>query len=183
MRYQISRYFTNERIIGIFINNLWVKSIACDWTGSPSARTTLCDPFSVPFPLLARLLPEREMRVKDIESWQESKETIRAKETRLSCQKEMKTELSVTERRLHGSNSFRFSVQPLSVQRFPSTFLILSPSPAKIFWSHLLLTCTTCDIWNSCKKKKILKKKEKNFRKSHVSDTHGYYVNRNLKGS
>lgn len=61
----------------------------------------------------ARLLPELERRVEDIESWQESKETIREEETRLSCQKEMKTELSVTERRLHGSNSFRFTVSTL----------------------------------------------------------------------
>lgn len=44
------------------------------------------------------------------------------KETVLSCQEEMKTELSVTEHRLHGSNSFRLTVQPLCVQRFPPSF-------------------------------------------------------------
>lgn len=44
------------------------------------------------------------------------------KETGLSCQEEMKTELSVTEHRLHGSNSFRLTVQPLCVQRFPPSF-------------------------------------------------------------
>jgi len=70
-------------------------------------------------------------------------------ETRLPCQKEMKTELSVTERRLHGSNSFRFAVQPLSVQRFPSIFPIpfpflrvssLSPSSRR----NLLISRSRC---------------------------------------
>lgn len=101
----------------------------------PRVHDTLCRPLSrsLSAPLLCcprRSSSERETRVEDIESWQESKETIREEETRLSCQKEMKTELSVTEHRLHGSNSFRFTVQPLSnVQRFPSTFLILTPCP------------------------------------------------------
>lgn len=147
----------------IFISNPWVKSIACDWTGSPPLlpRTTLCDPFFVPFPLLARLLRERETRVKDIESWQESKETIRAKETRLSCQKEMKTELSVTERRLHGSNSFRFSVQPLSVQRFPSTFLILSLPPLPKSFDLTCCSPAPHATYEVRAKEKILKKKER----------------------
>lgn len=87
-------------------------------------------------------------------------DNIREEETRLSCQKEMKTELSVTERRLHGSNSFRFNCSTLIRPRFSFHFSDPVPSPAEIFWSRLLRSPAPYVAYELWAKATALKKKE-----------------------
>lgn len=122
----------------LMTNQPWIESIARGWTGFIFNAHDSLPSFSSSAPCSRLASRTRNASRRYRELVRIKGDNIREEETRLSCQKEMKTELSVTERCLHGSNSFRFNCSTLIRPRFSFHFSDFVPSSAEIFWSRLL---------------------------------------------